>query len=140
MPNDFPSRPSNPRNAVVIGGGVVGLAIAIALQKRDISVILIDSPPPSPAASWGNAGHIAIEQVEPLALRFTADDAAAMATDEVCTVPRPRTKTERQCCEDQPRHNMGDATGPLARPIFAVVALESRLARPPMMGCQVPLR
>jgi hypothetical protein len=63
-----------------------------------------------------------------------------MATDEVCTVPRPRTKTERQCCEGQPHHNMGDATGPLARPIFVVVALESRLARPPMMGCQVPLR
>ena len=71
MPNDFPSRPSNPQNAVVIGGGVVGLATAIALQKRGISVILIDSPPASPAASWGNAGHIAIEQVEPLASRAT---------------------------------------------------------------------
>lgn len=71
MPNDFPSRPSGPRNAVVIGGGVVGLATSLALQKRGISVILIDSPPMSPAASWGNAGHIAIEQVEPLASRAT---------------------------------------------------------------------
>lgn len=71
MPNDFPSRPSNPQNAVVIGGGVVGLATALALQKRGISVILIDSPPAAPAASWGNAGHIAIEQVEPLASRAT---------------------------------------------------------------------
>ncbi|HEY0596152.1 FAD-binding oxidoreductase [Sphingopyxis sp.] len=71
MPNDFLARPSDPRKAVVIGGGVVGLATAIALQKRDISVTLIDSPPPSPAASWGNAGHIAVEQVEPLASRAT---------------------------------------------------------------------
>lgn len=71
MPNDFPSRPSKPQNAVVIGGGVVGLATAITLQKRGISVALIDSPPTAPAASWGNAGHIAIEQVEPLASRAT---------------------------------------------------------------------
>lgn len=71
MPNDFPSRPSDPQNAVVIGGGVVGLATALALQMRGISTILIDSPPVSPAASWGNAGHIAIEQVEPLASRAT---------------------------------------------------------------------
>lgn len=71
MPNDFPSRPSNPQNAVVIGGGVVGLATAITLQKCGISVALIDSPPTIPAASWGNAGHIAIEQVEPLASRAT---------------------------------------------------------------------
>jgi len=71
MPNDFPSRPSNPQNAVVIGGGVVGLATALALQRRGISTILIDSSPASPAASWGNAGHIAIEQVEPLASRAT---------------------------------------------------------------------
>lgn len=71
MPNDFPSRPSDPPKALVIGGGVVGLATALALQKRGFSTILIDSSPASPAASWGNAGHIAIEQVEPLASRAT---------------------------------------------------------------------
>ena len=71
MPNDFLARRSDPQNAVVIGGGVVGLATAIALQKRGISAMLIDSPPMFPAASWGNAGHIAIEQVEPLASRAT---------------------------------------------------------------------
>lgn len=71
MPNDFPSRPSDPQQAVVIGGGVVGLATAIALQKNGIPTLLIDSPPMVPAASWGNAGHIAIEQIEPLASRAT---------------------------------------------------------------------
>ncbi|MBB6426254.1 FAD-binding oxidoreductase [Sphingopyxis sp. JAI128] len=71
MPNDFPSHASDPQNAVIIGGGVIGLATAIALQRREIPTILIDSPPLAPAASWGNAGHIAIEQIEPLASRAT---------------------------------------------------------------------
>ncbi|WP_235587928.1 NAD(P)/FAD-dependent oxidoreductase [Sphingopyxis sp. H115] len=71
MPNDFPSRVPDPHTAVVIGGGVVGLATAIALQKRAIATLLIDSPLLVPRASWGNAGHIAIEQIEPLASRAT---------------------------------------------------------------------
>lgn len=71
MPNDFPSRAPSSHKAVVIGGGVVGLATAIALQKRAIPTLLIDSPPLVPAASLGNAGHIAIEQIEPLASRAT---------------------------------------------------------------------
>ena len=71
MPNDFLARPSDPANAVVIGGGVIGLSTALALQMRGVSTILIDAPSPSHAASWGNAGHIAVEQVEPLASRAT---------------------------------------------------------------------
>jgi D-hydroxyproline dehydrogenase len=51
----------------VVGGGIVGLCSALALQRRGASVLLID-PARSPLpASYGNAGHIAIEQVEPLA-------------------------------------------------------------------------
>lgn len=50
---------------------MIGLATALALQSRGISTVLVDSPSSSPAASWGNAGHIAIEQVEPLASRAT---------------------------------------------------------------------
>ncbi|HWW56874.1 MAG TPA: FAD-binding oxidoreductase [Sphingopyxis sp.] len=69
MPNDFLSRNPDPRNAVVIGGGVIGLSTALALQMRGVSTVLIDAS--SPAASWGNAGHIAVEQVEPLASRAT---------------------------------------------------------------------
>jgi D-amino-acid dehydrogenase len=51
----------------VIGGGVVGLASGLALVRRGIDVTLIDDDAEGLAASWGNAGHIAIEQVEPLA-------------------------------------------------------------------------
>ncbi|GAO39810.1 putative D-amino acid dehydrogenase [Sphingomonas changbaiensis NBRC 104936] len=51
----------------MIGGGVVGLATALNLQLQGIATKLFDMPTESPAASWGNAGHIAIEQCEPLA-------------------------------------------------------------------------
>jgi len=53
----------------VIGGGVVGLACGLALARRGFGVTLVEADPERRAASWGNAGHIAIEQVEPLASR-----------------------------------------------------------------------
>lgn len=52
---------------LVIGGGVVGKACALALRRAGETVTLLDRPGLSPPASYGNAGHIAIEQVEPLA-------------------------------------------------------------------------
>lgn len=55
------------QRALVLGGGVVGLSIATGLQRAGIEVTVIDAAPAGGAASWGNAGHIAIEQVEPLA-------------------------------------------------------------------------
>ena len=56
-----------PRTAVTIGGGIVGLSVALALQKRGVAVTVLDAPRERPSASWGNAGHIAVEQSEPLA-------------------------------------------------------------------------
>jgi D-amino-acid dehydrogenase len=53
--------------AVVIGAGIVGLCCALALQRAGMPTLLLDPGRPHPSASWGNAGHIAIEQVEPLA-------------------------------------------------------------------------
>ena len=55
------------QRAIVIGGGVVGLSVASCLLHADISVTVVSDVPAADAASWGNAGHIAIEQVEPLA-------------------------------------------------------------------------
>jgi glycine/D-amino acid oxidase-like deaminating enzyme len=55
------------QRAVIIGGGVVGLSIATGLQRMNVEVTVIDAAPAAGAASWGNAGHIATEQVEPLA-------------------------------------------------------------------------
>ena len=56
-----------PRSAAVIGDGLVGLSVAIALQRRGTAVTLIAPDAPWRGASWGNAGHIAVEQVAPLA-------------------------------------------------------------------------
>jgi D-amino-acid dehydrogenase len=51
----------------VIGAGVIGSAIACALAGEGRRVLLIDRSPPGEAgASFGNAGHIATELVEPL--------------------------------------------------------------------------
>ena len=51
----------------VIGAGVIGSAIACALAQEGRRVVLVDRAPPGEAgASFGNAGHIATELVEPL--------------------------------------------------------------------------
>ena len=51
----------------VIGAGVIGSAIACSLAREGRQVLLIDRAPPGEAgASFGNAGHIATELVEPL--------------------------------------------------------------------------
>lgn len=52
---------------VVIGAGVIGLSTAFRLAQRFPHVVLIDRGEPGMACSYGNAGHIATEQVFPLA-------------------------------------------------------------------------
>lgn len=44
--------------AVVVGGGVVGLACAYSLRKRDYEVTIVDAQAPGAGASEGNAGWI----------------------------------------------------------------------------------
>jgi len=54
-------------DVAVIGGGIVGAACAFALRERGLDVLLIDRGEAKRAASWGNAGHFAYEQILPLA-------------------------------------------------------------------------
>ena len=56
-----------PKSYLVIGGGLVGAASALRLQAAGFAVTLIDPGDPRRAASFGNIGHIAAEQVSPLA-------------------------------------------------------------------------
>ena len=58
-----------PRSYLVIGGGLVGAASALRLQAAGFATTLIDPGDPRRAASFGNIGHIAAEQVQPLASR-----------------------------------------------------------------------
>lgn len=51
----------------VIGAGVIGSSAAFALARSGRRVVLIDRSPPGEAgASFGNAGHVATELIEPL--------------------------------------------------------------------------
>src|SRR5690606_15216362 len=53
-------------STVVCGDGIVGLSCALELRKRGLETVLV-GPGAARGASWGNAGHIAAEQIEPLA-------------------------------------------------------------------------
>lgn len=46
------------RRVVVIGGGVVGLACAYSLRRRDFEVTVVDAQAPGAGASEGNAGWV----------------------------------------------------------------------------------
>ena len=52
---------------IVFGAGMAGLAPALALQDRGADVLLISKGEPQDAASFGNAGIIQAEAVEPYA-------------------------------------------------------------------------
>ena len=55
------------KTVAVAGAGVIGAAVAYALAREGISVLLLDRSDPGVAgASFGNVGHIAAELVEPL--------------------------------------------------------------------------
>jgi len=58
------------KSIIVVGGGVIGISSALSLQARGLAVTVVDPAGLRPA-SLGNAGHIAVEQVEPLASAAT---------------------------------------------------------------------
>lgn len=55
------------KSFLVAGGGVIGAASALRLQAAGFAVTLIDPGDMRRGASFGNAGHIGVEQVVPLA-------------------------------------------------------------------------
>jgi D-amino-acid dehydrogenase len=55
------------RNAIVVGSGFVGAACAWRLARDGWRTEIVDPGDALLAASWGNAGHLAIEQTAPLA-------------------------------------------------------------------------
>jgi len=60
----------------VIGGGVVGLCCSLHLARSGHAVTLLEQSVRRDAASWGNAGHVATEQLAPLASVATLRSAA----------------------------------------------------------------
>lgn len=51
----------------VVGAGIVGVACALQLARQGRRVTLLDRQAPGHGASFGNAGHLATEQVFPIA-------------------------------------------------------------------------
>lgn len=51
----------------IIGGGIIGLCAAVTLQARGVQVAILEADKIARGASYGNAGHIATEQVFPIA-------------------------------------------------------------------------
>jgi len=71
---------------LVVGAGVIGLACALRLAREGLRVVVLDRDAPGRGTSFGNAGHIATEQVFPLAspevvrgsLRYLLDRESAL--------------------------------------------------------------
>ena len=63
-----PVNGSSPYDVAVVGGGIVGCACAFHLQTAGLRVVLIDRGVATDAASFGNAGQFAYQQVLPLAM------------------------------------------------------------------------
>jgi D-amino-acid dehydrogenase len=51
----------------VVGAGIIGVACALQLARQGRRVVVIDQQAPGMGASFGNAGHLATEQVFPIA-------------------------------------------------------------------------
>ena len=59
------------RNVTVIGAGVVGMAAALTLQRDGHVVTVIDRLGPGEATSFGNAGGMAVTEMQPASLPGT---------------------------------------------------------------------
>lgn len=63
----------------ILGGGMVGITTALALQERGHACIVVDRSAPGQETSYGNAGLIQSEAVEPYALPKNPVDLIRMA-------------------------------------------------------------
>lgn len=52
---------------IVVGAGIIGGACALQLARQGRQVLVVDPQEPGMGASYGNAGHLATEQVFPIA-------------------------------------------------------------------------
>ena len=59
--------PNAVSDVAVIGAGIIGVACALRLARQGRRVVVIDQQEPGRGASFGNAGHLATEQVFPIA-------------------------------------------------------------------------
>jgi glycine oxidase len=71
-------------DAIIIGTGIIGLSLAIELNKRGLRVLIVDKGEPGREASWAAGGMLADFPLEiPLALRDLAAASARMYPEYV---------------------------------------------------------
>ncbi|MBV9891318.1 MAG: FAD-dependent oxidoreductase [Rhizobacter sp.] len=68
-------------HVAVVGAGIVGSCIALALQKRGAAVTLVDRDEPGRGCSYGNSGAISTASVAPLAMPGVLSSVPAMLLD-----------------------------------------------------------
>ncbi|WP_270936114.1 NAD(P)/FAD-dependent oxidoreductase [Falsiroseomonas oryzae] len=78
------------RNVLVIGAGIVGLALAFRLRQEGAEVAIVDPEPPGEGgASFGNAGAISSSSVAPLAMPGTLKQVPRMLLDPAAPLHVP---------------------------------------------------
>ncbi|STZ77426.1 NAD(P)/FAD-dependent oxidoreductase [Bergeriella denitrificans] len=65
----------------VVGGGIIGLGCALALQQAGVKTLVLEKERLCGGTSRGNAGHIATEQVFPIASPEVLKQLPAMLSD-----------------------------------------------------------
>lgn len=68
------------KSAIVLGAGMAGVSTALALLERGWTVTLVDRKAPGQETSFGNAGVIQAEAVEPYAMPRSIGDLFSIAT------------------------------------------------------------
>ncbi|MFL6694436.1 MAG: NAD(P)/FAD-dependent oxidoreductase [Ramlibacter sp.] len=70
------------RRIAVIGAGIVGTSIALALRKRGADVTLVDREGPGSGCSFGNSGAVSPASVAPLAMPGVLASVPGMLLDD----------------------------------------------------------
>ncbi|MGL6160428.1 NAD(P)/FAD-dependent oxidoreductase [Microbulbifer sp.] len=66
------------KTVAIVGAGVVGLCTALEAQRKGYKVTLVDKGAPGLGASFGNAGYLATELIDPLSTPKTLRSALPM--------------------------------------------------------------
>lgn len=53
-------------DVIIVGAGLIGMTTALKLQQEGLRVLVVDRDEPGKGASFGNAGYLATELVDPL--------------------------------------------------------------------------
>ncbi|WP_311946020.1 NAD(P)/FAD-dependent oxidoreductase [Halomonas piscis] len=76
-----PEVSSHRPDVVVVGAGLIGMTSALRLQQEGLRVLVVDRDEPGKGASFGNAGYLATELVDPLSTPQTLRKAPELLLD-----------------------------------------------------------